>query len=101
MFEALKEVLDRVIAQKKSSRVFVAAEVCAFSEKVFLAEIPELAPNFQVRFFQKGTLLLAVNNSAAAAEIKLAEIKILRAIQKRFPEVQKIRYRFEALEQQT
>lgn len=80
---------------KQSTRVFVAAEVCSFSKKILWTEVPELNPYVKIRFFQKGTLFLAVANSTVAAEIKLAEIELLKRIQKRFPEVQKIRYRFE------
>ena len=90
-FIPFKIVLKKVLAEKKMSAKFSAAEICVVAEKLFLAELPQLDGKFTVKFVKNGTLQVAVISSSLAAEMRLAEFTILPALQKR-GEVKMIRY---------
>lgn len=92
MFEPLKNVLDRVLANKKMCATFSAAETCVLSEKLFAAELPALAGQFRVRFLKNKILHIAATSSSVAAELRLAETTVLTALQKRASGVRSVRY---------
>jgi hypothetical protein len=92
MFEPIKKVLDRVLANKNSAQTFSAAEACAFVEKLFLAEIPQISGKFHAKFVRNSTLTIAATSSAASNELRLAETIVLSELQLRFPRIKKIRY---------
>lgn len=71
---------------------FSAAEVCTTAEKLFLAELPQTADKFVVKFFKNGALHIAVVNSSIAAELRLAESVIRAALAKRGTQIQSFRY---------
>lgn len=90
-FTSLKTVLQKVLAEKKMSAKFSAAEICVVAEKLFLAELPQLDGKFAVKFVKNEILQIAVISSSLAAEMRLAESTILPALQKR-GSVKTIRY---------
>ncbi|MFA5352058.1 MAG: DciA family protein [Candidatus Gracilibacteria bacterium] len=91
-FEPLKNVLNRVLADKKMQSTFSAAEACSSAEKLFLAELPEISGKFAVKSIKEGVVQIAVVNSAIAAQMRMCETTVLEILQNRFPKAKKIRY---------
>ena len=91
-FTPLKTVLQKVLAEKKMSAKFSAAEICVVAEKLFLAELPQLDGKFAVKFVKNGTLRIAVISSSLAAEMRLAESEVLNLLKNRGGGVKTIRY---------
>lgn len=91
-FIPIKFVLRTVLAQKKMAAKFSAAEICFVSEKLFLAELPEIAGAFAVKFLKNGVLQIAVANSSIAAQMRLAETIVRDALIKRGAKVKTLRY---------
>jgi len=91
-FIPLKLVLKKVLASKKMSAKFTAAEICVVAEKLFLAELPALSGKFVIKFVKNGVIQIAVLNSSLAAELRLAENEVLKALKKRNGGVRSVRY---------
>ena len=85
-------MLDQVLAQKKMREKFGAAETCSIAEKVWLAEMPDLAGKFSPRFIKNGIFQISVANSSTAAELRLAETIVLEALRKRGAKIKSVRY---------
>lgn len=91
MFEPIKAILGRVLAEKKMKATFDAAEVCVVAEKIIVAELPELSERVRVKFIKNGVLTVAVESSAVGQELQLASATILDALKKRYSQVRKLR----------
>lgn len=74
------------------SAKFTAAEICTVTEKLFLAELPQLSEKFRVRFVKNGILHIAVMSSALAAEMRLAETNVVDVLNKRKAGIKSVRY---------
>ncbi|MFH1375296.1 MAG: DciA family protein [Patescibacteria group bacterium] len=92
MFEPLKNVLNRVLADKKMKASFSAAQICTVAEKLFAAELPALSEKFTVKFVQDGILNIAVTSSAVGSEMHLAETNVVDALNKRKAGIKSVRY---------
>lgn len=94
-FEPLKDVVQRVLAQRNNSQVrsFSAAEVCSFANKLIEAELPQVAGRARAQTLQHGVLTIIVTGSAVGSEVQLGSGIILAELQKRFPKVKKLQVR--------
>lgn len=91
-FEPIKNVFNRVLADKKMKSKFDAAEICSVAEKLFAAELPKLAEKFRVKFIKDKVLHIAVTSSAIASEMRLAETAVLDKLGERYVKIKQVRY---------
>jgi len=91
-FIPLKVVLKKVLAEKKMSAKFTAAEICTVAGKLFAAELPALANKFTIKFIKDGILNIAVTSSAVSSEMRLAETNVLDTLNKRKAGIKSVRY---------
>ncbi|MCF7845644.1 MAG: DUF721 domain-containing protein [Candidatus Peribacteraceae bacterium] len=91
-FEPIKNVLRKVLAEKKMAAKFSAAEICSVAEKLFLAELPQISGKFVVKFLKNSILHVAVANSSIAAEMRLAETIVRDSLNQRGAKIKSIRY---------
>jgi len=91
-FEPLKNVLNRVLADKKMKAKFSAAEVCVVAENTFAAELPQFSEKFRVKFIKNKVLYVAAENSSIASEMRFAEMTVFKAIAKLSVTVRQVRY---------
>ena len=91
-FIPIKTVLNSVLAEKKMSAKFTAAEICIVAEKLFLTELPRLERKFRVKFIKNKILHIAVLSSSLAAEMRLAENEVLKSLKKHGKEIETVRY---------
>ena len=80
------------MAQKQQKTTFDAAEICSVTEKLFKAEMPQLTNFFIVKCVRGRVVEITVLNSSAAAELRLGEGIVLAELQKRYPQILKLRY---------
>ena len=91
-FEPIKNVFNRVLADKKMKSKFDAAEICSVSEKLFAAELPKLSEKFRVKFIKNKILHIAVTSSVVSSELRLAETNVLTKLQERYLKIKQVRY---------
>jgi len=91
-FIPIKFVLKTVLANRKVSAKFSAAEICVVAEKLFLAELPDLSGKFVVKFIKNGVIYIAILNSSLAAKMRLAENEVLKILKKRSEKIKSFRY---------
>ena len=98
MFEPIKNVLNRVLADRQQKSVFDAAEICSVAGKLFVSEFPQLEGKFVVRSVKGRVLQLAALNSSVAGQLRMAELTVLGELQKRYPLIKHVRYSIQPLD---